>query len=167
MILLYNFLSEMKPRIAKGLLQRIPREIEAYRKVPRPQLKESFEHLFDAYLNLIVSGDTRDLTTIFQYIVRLRIGQQVPMGATLEAMARFLPVTRALMQEEFRHLQGDGRTLFNKAYEKIELTFATGISHYTEIHLGYLAKREKITDGQFAHDSNYSADASRYIVLRG
>ena len=57
-IQLFNFLEDYNSQIVSLLLAKIPRQINAYTRMPRTELKQMLEHLLDGYIDLLVTGQT-------------------------------------------------------------------------------------------------------------
>ena len=56
MLELYNFMENNHDALVSNLLTRVPKEVAAYSRLPRNELKQSIEHLLEAYTDLLVTG---------------------------------------------------------------------------------------------------------------
>ncbi len=167
MILLYSLLEKNKERIILTLLHRIPKEIRSYARIPRPELKSSLEHLFEAYLELLISKDDTQIRRIFKYVARVRLAQSFTLGTILKAALSFTPVIRALLQEEFKRMDGDGRQLFNRAMGQIEKTTSDSVVAFSEVFQEHI--KSKIDEhNQYLNQQNkkLGVDLSRFILFR-
>jgi RsbT co-antagonist protein rsbRD N-terminal domain len=167
MILLHNLLERNKERIILTLLQKIPREIRSYVRIPRAELKNSLEHLFDAYLELLISKDEAQIRRIFKYVARVRLAQSFTLGTILKAVLSFTPVVRTILQDEFKQMNGDGRQLFNRAMSQIEKTVSDSVATFSEIFQDHI--KSKIDEhNQYLNEQNKNlgVDLSRFILFR-
>ncbi len=167
MILLYNLLEKNKERIILTLLHKIPKEIRPYARIPRPELKNSLEYLYDAYLDLLISGDNTQIRRIFKYVARVRLAQSFTLGTILRASLSFTPVIRVILQEEFKKINGDGRQLFNRAMSQIEKTTSDSVVAFSEVFQEHI--KSKVDEhNQYLNEQNKNlgVDLSRFILFR-
>src|SRR5688572_26411651 len=115
MLALYNVLVENRTRVINMVLNRVPRDVRAYNRVPRGELRESVEHLYDAYLDLLASQSDESLRHMFTYIARMRVAQSFRLSAILRALLSFNTIIRPILQESYRGVDGDGRKAFNQS----------------------------------------------------
>lgn len=167
MISLYNLLDQNRELILRSLLSKIPREVRAYSRVPRAELKESMDQLFDAYLDLLVSGDDTRLRSLFKYVSRVRVAQSFSLSSILRALMHFQPAIRAFLQEQMRHSSSDGKLLFNRAMTKIDRTTIESIATFTEVYQEYVQSRiDDHNDYLQSQNKELGIDLSRFILFR-
>ena len=70
MIELFTFLEKNKADIVDDLMREIPATVPSYMKVPKPELKQSLEHLLEAYGDYLVTGEPDTLTSVLRYITK-------------------------------------------------------------------------------------------------
>jgi len=100
-ILLYETLLEKRAVVITALQRRIPKEVRAYSRVPRVELRESIERHYDAFLDFLITGNDEKLRRLFAYVARVRDAQGFSMSVVLKALLCFIPVLRdALLQEQ-------------------------------------------------------------------
>ena len=167
MILLYSLLEKNNERIILTLLNKIPKEIRSYARIPRAELKNSLEYLFDAYLDLLITKDDMQLRRIFKYVARVRLAQSFTLGTILKAALSFTPVIRAILQEEYKTMDGDGRQLFNRAMGQIEKTTTDLVVVFSEVFQEHI--KSKVDEhNQYLNEQNKNlgVDLSRFILFR-
>jgi len=167
MILLHHTLDKNRERIIVNLLRKIPKEIRSYARIPRHDLKESLEYLFDAYIDLLVSKNSSNLKRLFRYIAKTRFAQSFPLSAILQALLSFSYELRLVLQDEFRKTSGDGRALFNCAMELIDKTTSESIFIFSDVYQNYV--KSQIDDyNQYLNEQNQTLgiDLSKLILFR-
>lgn len=168
MIELYNFLENNRERIVSSLLGRIPKEIPAYARVPRNELKQSLEYLLEAYTDLLVTGEPDQQKTYFKYVAKVRSSQSFKLSDVLHKLLLFLPVIRSMLQEEFRDVNGDGLQLFNKAMNHLERTMFESACRFVEVFQEYLRSRiEEHNEYIDEQNKQLGVDLSKFILFRG
>ena len=80
MIELFTFLEKNKAEIIEDLMERIPATVPSYMKVPKPELRQSLEHLLEAYGDYLVTGEPDTLTSVLRYITKVRAQQSFKLS---------------------------------------------------------------------------------------
>ena len=168
MIELYNFFENNKTQLLTSLLTRIPKDIPAYARVPRNDLKQSLEYLLEAYTDLLVTGEDDSQRTYFKFLAKVRVSQSFQVGDIVHKHLLIMAVVRPLLQEKFRGHSGDGLGLFNKAMDVLERTTFRSVATYLEVHNAYLKSRVD-EHNQYVDEENkqLGVDMSKYILFRG
>ncbi len=168
MIQLYNFLEHNHELLVNALLNQVPKDVASYSRVPRNELKQSIEHLLEAYTDLLVTGEDDSLRAFFKYIAKLRASQNFKVSDVMRALLCFPPVIRAMLQEEFRDVDGDGRALFNTAVGKIETTAFDSICVFADIFQDYLDSRiDEHNEYLTEKNKQLGVDLSKFILFKG
>ncbi len=168
MIELYNFLENNRAQIISALLTKIPKELPAYSRVARNDLKQSLEYLLEAYTDLLVTGEDESQRTYFKYLAKVRVSQSFKLGDVSHKLLMFLSVIRPMLQEKFRDHDGDGLSLFNKAMDQLEKTTFKSVATYIEVYAAYLQGR-KDEHAEYLDEENkqLGVDMSKFILFRG
>jgi len=168
MIELYNFLENNRDRIVSALLTTIPKEVPAYSRVGRNDLKQSLEYLLEAYTDLLVTGEDDSQKTYFKYLAKLRVSQSFKLADIAHKQLCFLGVIREMLQVEFRDVDGDGLTLFNKAMTQLERTTFKSVALFIDVYTEYLKSRKSEHD-EYLQENNeqLGVDLSKFILFRG
>ena len=165
---LYNFLENNRTQIVSSLLTRIPKEIPAYSRVARNDLKQSLDYLLEAYTDLLVTGDEDSQKTYFKFLAKLRVSQSFKLGDVLHKHLLILAVVRPMIQEKFRDHAGDGLGLYNKAMDVLERTHFKSISLMVQVWSDYIKSR-KDEHSEYVDEDNkqLGVDMSKFILFRG
>lgn len=168
MIELYNFLENNRTQIVSSLLTRIPKDLPAYSRVARNDLKQSLEYLIEAYTDLLVTGDDDSQKTYFKFLAKLRVSQSFKLGDVIHKHLLILAVVRPMIQEKFREHQGDGLGLYNKAMDVLERTHFQSIALLCQVWSEYL-KGRKDDHNEYVDEENkqLGVDMSKFILFRG
>ena len=168
MLELYNFMESNHDALVSNLLGKVPKEVAAYSRLPRNELKQSIEHLLEAYTDLLVNGQDEGLRAFFKYIAKVRSAQSFKVSDVMRALLCFPPVIRRMLQDEYRDIEGDGLSLFNKAIEKIESTCFQSVCTFVDIFQEYLDSRIK-EHNEYLNEKNkqLGVDLSKFILFRG
>ena len=168
MIELYNFMEHNHELIVNALLTQVPKYVASYSRVPRNELKQSIEHLLEAYTDLLVTNEDDSLRAFFKYVAKVRAAQSFKVSDVMRALLCFPPVIRAMLQEEFRDAEGDGRALFNTAISKIEKTAFDSICVFADIFQDYLDSRID-EHNEYLNEKNkqLGVDLSKFILFKG
>jgi hypothetical protein len=168
MIELYNMMEANHDALVSSLLAKVPKEVPAYARLPRNELKQSIEHLLEAYTDLLVTGQDDGLRAFFKYIAKVRSAQSFKVSDVLRALLCFPSVIRRFLQDEFRDHQGDGLALFNTAMGKVELTSYQGVCTFVDIFQEYVDNRIK-EHNDYLNEKNkqLGVDLSKFILFRG
>jgi hypothetical protein len=168
LIELYNFLENNRAQIISALLTKIPKELPAYSRVARNDLKQSLEYLLEAYTDLLVTGEDESQRTYFKYLAKVRVSQSFKLGDVSHKLLMFLSVIRPMLQEKFRDHDGDGLSLFNKAMDQLEKTTFKSVATYIEVYADYL-KGRKDEHAEYLDEENkqLGVDMSKFILFRG
>lgn len=168
MIELYNFLENNREKIITTLVARVPKEIAAYARVPRNELRQSLEYLLEAYTDLLVTGEDDQQRTYFKYLAKVRSAQSFKLSDAMHKLLLFLPVIRSMLQEEFRDVNGDGLTLFNSAMNQLERTTYDSVCRFVDVFQEHL--RSRIDEhNEYIDEQNkqLGVDLSKFILFRG
>lgn len=168
MLELYNFMENNHDALVSNLLGKVPKEVAAYSRLPRNELKQSIEHLLEAYTDLLVTGQDEGLRAFFKYIAKVRSAQSFKLSDVMRALLCFPPVIRKMLQDEYRDYEGDGLGMFNKAMEKVETTCFQSTCVFVDIFQEYLDSRIK-EHNDYLNEKNkqLGVDLSKFILFRG
>ncbi|MFZ9889959.1 MAG: hypothetical protein ACO3JL_20880 [Myxococcota bacterium] len=168
MIELYNFLENNRAQIISTLVTRIPRDLQAYARVPRNELKQSVEYLLEAYTDLLVTGEDESQRTYFKYLAKVRTSQSFKLSDVMHKQLLFLSVIRELLQEAMLDHHGDGLALFNRAMAHLERTSFQSASRMVDVFQEYMASR-KDEHNEYLDEQNkqLGVDLSKFILFRG
>src|SRR3989338_7018045 len=100
MIELYNFLENGRPQILTALLARITKDIPAYSRVARNDLKQSLEYLLEAYNDLLVTGEDDSQRTYFKFLAKVRVSQSFQIGDIIHKQLVIMATARPMVQEK-------------------------------------------------------------------
>ncbi len=168
MIELYNFFENNRTQIISTLLTRIPKEIPAYSRVPRNDLKQSLEYILEAYTDLLVTGDDDSQKTYFKFLAKLRVSQSFKLGDVLQKHLMVLAVVRPLLQVKFREHSGDGLGLYNKAMDILERTHFQSVGLLVQVWTDYVKSRADEHNEYVDEDNKQlGVDMSKFILFRG
>ena len=168
MIELYNFLENGRTQILTALLARIPKDIPAYSRVARNDLKQSLEYLLEAYTDLLVTGEDDSQRTYFKFLAKVRVSQSFQVGDIVHKQLIIMATVRPMIQEKFREHSGDGLALYNKAMDVMERTTFKSAATYLEVHNAYLKSRKE-EHNEYVDEENkqLGVDMSKFILFRG
>lgn len=169
MIELFTFLEKNKPDIIEDLMERIPATVPAYLKVPKPELRQSLEHLLEAYGDYLVTGEPDTLTSVLRYITKVRAQQSFKLSDVLRSLLLIPPVMRERLQEEFRDNDSeDARNQFNDAIEKFEETTYNAVCLFVDIFQEYLMNMmNEHQDYLKKTNQKFGVDLSKFILFKG
>ena len=168
MIQLYNFMEHNHELLVNALLSTVPKEVSSYARVPRNELKQSIEHLLEAYTDLLVTSEDDSLRAFFKYIAKVRASQSFKVSDVMRALLCFPPVIRNMLQDEFRDVDGDGRAMFNAAIQKIEKTAFDSTCVFVDIFQEYLSSRiEEHNEYLTEKNKQLGVDLSKFILFKG
>lgn len=169
MIELFTFLEKNKPEIIEDLMERIPATVPAYMKVPKPELKQSLEHLLEAYGDYLVTGEPDTLTSVLRYITKVRAQQSFKLSDVLRSLLLLPPAIRERLQEEYRDNDSeDGRDQFNDAMEKFEETTYNAVCLFVDIFQEYLMNMvNEHQDYLKKTNQKFGVDLSKFILFKG
>lgn len=167
-IQLFNFLEDYNAQIINLLMNKIPRSVSAYSKLPRSELKQMLEHLLDGYVDLLVTGQTDALDKVFRYMSRVHAAKGFAISDVLSAILMFPQVIRRLLAEEYSDLQGDDSIRkFNQALEQTETTAHRAACAFVDIFQDHLNKRiQEHNDYLDQAQKKFGIDLSRFIVFK-
>jgi hypothetical protein len=165
---LYNFLENNRTQIVTALLARIPKDIPAYTRVARNDLKQSLEYLLEAYTDLLVTGEDESQRTYFKFLAKVRVSQSFQIGDIVHKLLLIMSTVRPMLQTKFREHAGDGLGLYNKAMDVMERTTFKSIATYLEVHNAYLKSRVD-EHNEYVDEENkqLGVDMSKFILFRG
>lgn len=168
MIELYNFFENNKTQLITALLTRIPKDVPAYSRVARNDLRQSLEYLLEAYTDLLVTGEEDSQRTYFKFLAKVRVSQSFQVGDIVHKLMLIMAVARPMIQEKFRGHSGDGLALFNKAMDVLERTTFKSVATYLEVHNAYLKSRVD-EHNEYVDEENkqLGVDMSKFILFRG
>lgn len=169
MIELFTFLEKNKPEIIEDLMERIPATVPAYMKVPKPELKQSLDHLLEAYGDYLVTGEPDTLTSVLRYITKVRAQQSFKLSDVLRSLLLLPPAIRERLQEEYRDNDSDdGRDQFNDAMEKFEETTYNAVCLFVDIFQEYLMNMvNEHQDYLKKTNQKFGVDLSKFILFKG
>jgi hypothetical protein len=168
MIELYNFLENNRAQIVNALLTRIPKDLPAYSRVARNDLKQSLEYLLEAYTDLLVTGDDDSQRTYFKFLAKVRLSQSFKLGDVIHKHLIILAVVRPMLQEKFRDHSGDGLGLYNKAMDVMERTMFQSVGLMTQVWSEYIKSRmEEHNEYVDEENKQLGVDMSKFILFRG
>jgi hypothetical protein len=168
MIQLYNFMEHNHELLVNALLTVVPKEVSSYARVPRNELKQSIEHLLEAYTDLLVTSEDDSLRAFFKYIAKVRASQSFKVSDVMRALLCFPGVIRAMLQDEFRDVDGDGRAMFNASMQKIEKTAFDSTCVFVDIFQEYLSSRiEEHNEYLTEKNKQLGVDLSKFILFKG
>jgi hypothetical protein len=165
---LYNFLENNRAQIVGALLTRIPKDIPAYSRVARNDLKQSLEYILEAYTDLLVTGDDDSQKTYFKFLAKLRVSQSFKLGDVLHKHLLLLAVVRPMIQAKFRDHSGDGLALYNKAMDVLERTHFQSVALLVQVWTDYVKSRAA-EHNEYVDEENkqLGVDMSKFILFRG
>lgn len=169
MIELFTFLEKNKQEIIEDLMERIPATVPAYLKVPKPELRQTLEHLLEAYGDYLVTGEPDTLTSVLRYITKVRAQQSFKLSDVLRSLLLIPPVMRERLQEEFRdNDSADARAQFNDAIEKFEETTYNAVCLFVDIFQEYLMNMmNEHQDYLKKTNQKFGVDLSKFILFKG
>ncbi len=168
MIELYNFIENNSDQIIAQMMARIPRDIGAYARTAKPELKQSLEYLLEAYTDRLVTGEDDSQRTYFKYLSKVRVSQSFKLHDVQMKLLLFVSVLRPMLQKEFRETDGDGLSLFSRAMDELEKTTFQSAALFAEVFLDYLKSR-KDDHNEYLDEENeqLGVDLSKFILFRG
>jgi hypothetical protein len=168
MIELYNFLENNNSLIISALLTKVPKDVPAYARSPRNELKQSLEYLLEAYTDLLVTGEDDSQRTYFKYLAKVRISQSFKLSDVMQKHLCFLTVVRQMLQEHFRDVDGDGLGLYNKAMATLELTMFQSAGRVVDVWFEYMQSRiDEHNEYLDQEHEQLGVDLSKFILFRG
>lgn len=169
MIELFTFLEKNKAEIVDDLLERIPAIVPSFRKVPKPELRQTLEHLMEAYGDFLVTGEPDTMTSVLRYITKVRAQQSFRLSDVLRSLLLIPPSIRERLQDEYRSNDSDdARELFNEAMGKFEETTYNAVCLFTDIFQEYLMNMLN-EHQEYLKKTNqkFGVDLSKFILFKG
>jgi hypothetical protein len=166
---LFTFLEKNKAEIVDDLLERIPSTVPAFRKVPKPELRQTLEHLMEAYGDFLVTGEPDTMTSVLRYITKVRAQQSFRLSDVLRSLLLIPPSIRERLQDEYRNNDSeDGREQFNEAMSKFEETTYNAVCLFTDIFQEYLMNMLN-EHQEYLKKTNqkFGVDLSKFILFKG
>lgn len=169
MIELFTFLEKNKAEILEDLMERIPATVPAYLKVPKPELRQSLEHLLEAFGDYLVTGEPDTLTSVLRYITKVRAQQSFKLSDVLRSLLLLPPVIRERLQAEYRDNDSDdARDQFNEAMAKFEETTYNAVCLFVDIFQEYLMNMlNEHQDYLKKTNQKFGVDLSKFILFKG
>mgnify|MGYP001430716877 CR=1 FL=1 len=168
MIELFQIVEDNHDQLVSSLLNKVPKQVPAYSRMGRAELRQSVEHLIEAYTDLLVTGEDRSLRSFFKYLAKVRASQSFQLSDVMRALLCFPPLMREMLQSEFRNSRGDGRRLYNDAVSKIETTAYDALCVFADIYQEYIQSRiSEHNDYIDSQNENLGVDLSKFILFRG
>ncbi|MBK6690075.1 MAG: RsbRD N-terminal domain-containing protein [Deltaproteobacteria bacterium] len=169
MIELFTFLEKNKAEIVEDLMERIPATVPAYLKVPKPELRQSLEHLLEAFGDYLVTGEPDTLTSVLRYITKVRAQQSFKLSDVLRSLLLLPPVIRERLQNDFRDNDSeDARDQFNEAMAKFEETTYNAVCLFVDIFQEYLMNMlNEHQDYLKKTNQKFGVDLSKFILFKG
>jgi len=168
LIELYNFLENNRAAIVSAMLTKVPKDIPAYARVARNELRQSLEYLLEAYTDLLVTGEDDSQRTYFKFLSKVRVSQSFKLGDIIHKHLCFLAVIRPMLQAQLRDVDGDGLGLFNRAMDHLERTTFKSVVVFVEVYQDYLKSRVD-EHNEYVDEENkqLGVDMSKFILFRG
>jgi hypothetical protein len=165
---LYNFLEANKAQIITQMLTRIPKDLPAYSRVARTDLKQSLEYVLEGFTDLLVTGEDDSLRTFYKFLAKVRVSQSFKLQDVMHKNLLLLAVVRPLLQQKFRDHSGDGLGLFNKAMDVMERTTFQSTALLVTVWAEYLKSRTS-EHNEYLDEENkqLGVDMSKFILFRG
>jgi len=169
MIELFTFLEKNKQEIIEDLMETIPATVPAYMKVPKTELRQTLEHLLEAYGDYLVTGEPDTLTSVLRYITKVRAQQSFKLSDVLRSLLLLPPTIRTRLQEEFRNNDApDAREQYNDAIEKFEETTYNAVCLFVDIFQEYLMNMvNEHQDYLKRTNQKFGVDLSKFILFKG
>jgi hypothetical protein len=165
---LFNFFESNRAPIVTQMLSRVPKDIPAYSRVARNDLKQSIEYIIEAYTDLIVTGDSDSLRTYYKFLAKVRVSQSFKLGDVIHKNLLLTAVVRPMLQQKFRDHAGDGMALFNKAQDTLERTMFQSIALLVQVWSDYIKSRMEEHNEYVDEDNKQlGVDMSKFILFRG
>jgi hypothetical protein len=169
LIELFTFLEKNKAEIVDDLIERIPATVPAYRKVPKTELRQSLEHLMEAYGDFLVTGEPDTMTSVLRYITKVRAQQSFRLSDVLRSLLLIPPALRERLQEEYLSSgTEEGREQFNESVSKFEETTYNAVCLFTDIFQEYLMNMiNEHQDYLKKTNQKFGVDLSKFILFKG
>jgi hypothetical protein len=168
LIELFNFFESNRAQIVTQMLVRAPKDIPAYSRVARNDLKTSIEYIIEAYTDLIVTGDEESLRTYYKFLAKVRVSQSFKLGDVIHKNLLLLAVLRPMLQEKFRGATSNGLNLYNKAMDTLERSMFRSISLLVQVWSDYIKSRVEEHNEYVDEDNKQlGIDMSKFILFRG
>jgi hypothetical protein len=169
LIELFTFLEKNKGDIVDDLIERIPATVPAFKKVPKAELKQTMEHLMEAFGDYLVTGEPDTMTSVLRYITKIRAQQSFRLSDVLRSLLLIPPALRERLQEEYRANDSeDARESFNEAMGKFEETTYNAVCLFTDIFQEYLMNMlNEHQDYLKKTNQKFGVDLSKFILFKG
>lgn len=169
MIELFKFLEKHKQDIIDDLMERIPRTVPVYLKVPKPELRQTLEHLLEAYGDYLCTGEPDTLTSVLRYITKVRAQQSFKLSDVLRSLLLLPPAIRERLQVEYGNASSPGaRVQYNEAIEKFEETSYNAVCLFVDIFQEYLMNMvNEHQDYLKKTNQKFGVDLSKFILFKG
>ncbi|MBI4820142.1 MAG: RsbRD N-terminal domain-containing protein [Deltaproteobacteria bacterium] len=169
MIELFTFLEKNKAEIVDDLVERIPATVPAFRKVPKTEIRQTMEHLMEAFGDFLVTGEPDTMTSVLRYITKVRAQQSFRLSDVLRSLLLIPPALRERLQAEYREDNSeDARDKFNAAMEKFEETTYNAVCLFTDIFQEYLMNMlNEHQDYLKKTNQKFGVDLSKFILFKG
>lgn len=166
MIVLHNFIESHRFRISNQLLIQIPRQVRAYARLPRGEMRQSVDYLLDGYLTFVASGSLTELQQSFDYLTRARIAQGFKLGDVQQALLLFIEVARPMLQAFCRDY-GDSLADFEALMGQLERGVHRAVTLFADIFIAYMQSRID-EHNHYLQQQNQSLglDLSKFILFR-
>jgi hypothetical protein len=104
---------------------------------------------------------------MFSYIARMRVAQSFRLSAILRALLSFNVILRPILQESYRHIEGDGLKAFNESMAKVESTTFDAIATFSDVFQDYVQNRVD-EHNQYLQQKNrqHGIDLSKFVLFR-
>lgn len=177
MILIYNLLNENQSKIQLDLLAHLQKNLPQFARQSRHELKDSINCYIDSLLDSVASNNSEKLESYFRYLVRKdpedqrniksTHNQHIPNGLLVQYLLSIMPILRKNLQNEFRKLSIDGKSLFNQAMNFLDNLISNAINLFLDIYDEYM--QLKLTQQKIYLENKKDAlgiDLSRFILFR-
>lgn len=168
MILIYNLVDEKKAQIRIRFLAIVQRDVPTLARHSRHELKPMIDTYLNALLELMAGGNEEPLRRYFRYLIRNDGGTSIKKSTVIRFVMAIAPIFRQILQEEFRKMPIDGKSLFNKGMDFLEETLATAAAAFLDEYDEYI-KNKLSEQNQYLMDKRdaLGVDLSQFILFRG
>jgi hypothetical protein len=157
-ILLYETLLEKRPMVIAALQRRIPKEVRAYSRVSRVELRESIERHYDAFLDFLITGNDEKLKRLFGYVARVRDAQGFSMAVVLKALLCIMPVLRDILLQDKK----------TEAISQLDQRLIVAAGLFVDAYTAHLqSKVDQYNAYLNEQEQNLGVDLSKLILFRG
>lgn len=167
MILIYNLVDDNKAKIRIQFLSAVQREAPEFSKYNRHELKPMIDAYIEGLLDLMASGSDESLRRHFRYLIR-NDGSNLKKSTSIKFIMAIAPVLRRTLQEGFREMHLDGKSLLNQGMNFVDQTLSTAAAGFLDEFDAYI-KNKIAEQNQYLMDKRETlgVDLSQFILFRG